>query len=249
MKRRVAVVVVLVAAVAFGMATIPSAKAANTTCDEPNGQEVTSNVNGNVDVPPNGVCHIHGFTISGSIFVGQNAKLFTRGGTIVHGNVSATQSQQVNIEDHTQIDGTLMASGGGGFGGFACGSTIGRVLLQNLTSGTWVIGQPTSAPPDGYVYQSADPDLNCTTPNAIPGNVILSNNNVGRLKLAANTNIKTASLSNNTTFFESIKVESNTLSGSLLCSGNVWTNGSPAITNEGLANTVAGTKSGQCASL
>lgn len=234
--------------------------ATNAVCDEPNGLEVNSNVSGNVSVPANGVCHIHGWTIGGNVTVGNNAKLFTRNGTVIHGNVSASSPAQVNIEDHTQIDGAFSASGPGtAFGGFICGSTIGgNVSVSGFTVAApgWVIGQPTSPPPDGYVYYGGgtnDPDLTCESGNSIHGNVTLTSNNIARLKLAANTignpAASNAYINNNTVHNESVKVEANTIAGNLGCAGNVWTGGSPAVTNEGLSNSVSGTESGQCAGL
>lgn len=229
----------------------------NAVCDESNGQEINGNVTGNVQVPANGVCHIHGWTINGNMNVAQNAKLFTRSGTVIHGNLRAISPAQVNIEDHTQIDGNFWASGPGtAFGGFICGSTIGgNVLVQNFTVAApgWVIGQPTSPPPDGYVYSSSDPDLNCTSPNTIHGYVLLTGNHIARLKLAANTigpaTTSNASLNSNAVVNESVKVEANNIAGNLNCASNTWSGGSPAVTDEGLVNTVFGTTNGQCVGL
>jgi hypothetical protein len=234
--------------------------ATNAVCDEPHGLEVNGNVSGNVSVPANGVCHIHGWTIGGNVTVANNAKLFTRSGTVIHGNVSASSPAQVNIEERTQIDGDFSASGPGtAFGGFICGSTIGgnvSVSGFSVAAPGWVIGEPTTPPPDGYVYNgggSSDPDLTCESPNSIHGNVTLTGNNIARLKLAANTignpAASNAYINNNTVHNESVKVEANTIAGNLGCAGNVWTGGSPAVTNEGLQNIVSGTESGQCAGL
>jgi len=232
----------------------------NAVCDELNGHEINGDVSGNVTVPANGVCHIHGWTIGGNISVGNNAKLFTRDGTVIDGKVQATSPAQVNIEDHTHILGSFIAEGPGtAFGGFICGSTIdGSVIVENFTTAApgWVIGQPTSPPPDGYVYNGGgvnDPDLTCESPNIIHGTVVLSANSIARLKLAANTignpQASSVTISSNKVVNESVKVEGNTIAGSLNCSGNSWLGGSPAVTNEGLPNSVSGTRNGQCAGL
>lgn len=241
----------------------PAHGATNALCDEPNGHEVNANVSGNVNVPANGVCHIHGWTINGNVTVAQGGKLFTRNSTVIHGSVIATNPTQVNIEDNTVIDGNFTASGPGTgtppYGGFICGSTVrGNVLVQNFTASDpgWVIGQPTTPPPDGYVYYGGgtnDPDLTCESPNVIGGNVTFLNNSVKRLKVAANTigNPKASNIviSGNTVVNENIKVEANTVWGNISCSGNTWTGGTPPVTNEGLTNSVHGSETGQCVGL
>jgi hypothetical protein len=252
------VALVMTASAWLAVLSVPGAQAA-TVCNEAQGQEVNSNVAGNLSVPANGVCHINGWHISGSVTVGNNAKLFTRNGTNIDGSIVATSPQQLNIEKQTVIGASVSVTGpGGGFGGFACGAVIhGGVVLRNLTSGTWVIGQPVIEPPDGYVYNgggSNDPDLTCKEGNVIGTSVLFSNNNVGRLKLASNGISGSVSITNNTVFFESIKVETNNIGGSLVCSGNAIAAGAPPagqppVTNEGLFNNVSGSETGQCAGL
>jgi len=261
-KRRLSVALIVAAAsLPFAVVNMPAARAADTPCDELHGAGLNNSIPGGLEVPPYGVCHVNGWAIGGNVKVDQGAKLFTRNGTSIGGSITATSPQQLNIEDSTSIDGSVYVTGpGGGFGGFACGSTIGGgVTLQNLTSGSWIIGQPTSPPPDGYVYNgggSSDPDLTCESPNAIEGAVTFNNNKVARLKLAANSIDNAVSITNNSVFNESINVEDNTIFRSLACSGNTFQKnappaqfGNPVLSNQGLPNTVGGTESGQCAGL
>ncbi|HZN15348.1 MAG TPA: hypothetical protein VFB78_13840 [Acidimicrobiales bacterium] len=254
MRRIATPAVLLAASTLFWMASAPMASAANAVCDEPNGMQVNGPVSGNVTVPANGVCHINGHAIGGSVFVGQNAKLFIRTGTTVGGSVIASQSQQLNIENGSRINGSLRATGpGGGFGGFACGVVIGgSVTLDSLTSGSWIIGEPTVPYADDPVpvYGNLnDPDLNCQSPNTIAGSVTFSNNSVARLKLKANTIGNpggSAIINGNTVINEIIRVEGNTINGSLMCSGNNWINGTPEVTAGAVPNTISGARTGQC---
>lgn len=252
--KRILTAAALITATLFWMVH-PAAQAANGVCDEPNGQSITANTPGSVTVPVNGVCHINGFAIGGSITVAQGGKLFLRNGSTVGGSVSANSPQQLNLLNGTTIAGSLRVSGpGGGFGGFACGVRIGgSVYLQNLTSGSWIIGEPTVAYGDDPtpVYGGPDPDLNCQSPNDIGGSVFFLNNAVARLKLKANS-IGTGPgggsvfISGNSVVNEIIRVEGNTIKNSISCSGNTWTFGPPAITSGSVANTIGGAKTGQC---
>ena len=259
MRRRLSVVLaVAVASLSLAVVNVLPAHAAPTNCDELHGLGLNNDVSGDLEVPANGVCHINGWAIGGNVLVDQGAKLFTRDGTSIGGSITANSPQQVNIEKTTNIGGGITVNGpGGGFGGFACGSEIGgAVLLQNLTSGSWIIGQPTSPPPDGYVYDGPDPDLTCKAPNDISGNVTFTNNKVARLKLADNNIGGGVSITNNSVFNESINIENNTIFRSLACSGNTFQKGAPpaefgnpVVSNQGRPNIVGGAETGQCAGL
>ena len=136
----------------------------------------------------------HKFSSEVNVTVPRNmefVKIETEGGDVVTTGISGRLEAQsgggaIHLDD---IGGTVNAETvdgpGGGFGGFACGSEIGgAVLLQNLTSGSWIIGQPTSPPPDGYVYDGPDPDLTCKAPNDISGNVTTETGG-GSIKLSS----------------------------------------------------------------
>ena len=187
--------------------------------------------------------------------------MFTRDGTNIIGSVNADHPQQVNIEAQTSIRGSFKVDGTnkGAFGGFICGSQIGgNVSLEELRSGTWVIGEPSNPQDEGGTYEgydysgggSSDPDLTCEAPNTIDGWVkITKSDDVNRVEVAFNHITGNVTISHNDVVNEFIEVEQNTIVGSLSCKDNSWDLGTPAVSNGGQANSVTGTESGQCAGL
>jgi hypothetical protein len=255
-------VVVILATAGFKAAPSTMSKTAEqeTLCDDTT-SPVNGDVTGNLEVEENAVCHIHGFNISGDVKVEDGAKLFTRDGTHITGSVDAHKPQQINIETQTTIGGSFKVDGTnkGAFGGFICGSQIGKnVSLEGLKSGTWVIGEPSDVQNEGGQYEgydyngggSNDPDLTCEAPNTIGGWLKVTNSNdVARVEVAYNNITGNVTINHNDVVNEFIELESNTIGGSLSCRSNEWDLSTPAISNGGQTNTVTGTESGQCAGL
>jgi hypothetical protein len=249
----------LVTGAALGIAGARTASAADPACNDAT-SPVTHNISGSIDVEEGTQCHLNGFTIGGSVYVEDGAKLFARNGTVVHGSISATNPQQLNIEKSTHIYGSLSVNGtpAGGFGGFLCGSIVGgSVSLTNLTSGRWVIGEPSDPNQEGGTYEgydyngggNYDQDLTCESPNWIGGSVTFTgSDDVNGLELAFNTIKGSVSITNNDVVDEAIEVESNSIGSALACSGNDWDTGSTPVTNGGQTNW-AKTKTGQCSGL
>ncbi|MBV9101042.1 MAG: hypothetical protein JOZ46_12255 [Candidatus Dormibacteraeota bacterium] len=259
---------------AFGAASIlvvagglalsgPRAAAATVTkCDDTN-FPVNGNVTGNLEVPPGAVCHIHGWSISGDVKVDKAAKLFTRDGTSIGGSLFAKNPTQVNIEASTSIGGDFIVDGtaGGAFGGFICGSTVGGdVILKNLKSGTWVIGEPTLAEgvangeTEDYDYSGGgnnDPDLTCESPNMISGDVwVLNSDDVNRVEISYNTIGGSVSVKNVDVVNEFIELESNQIGDELTCRNDEWDMGTPAVNDDfGSEPNIVSETDGQCAGL
>jgi hypothetical protein len=221
-----------------------------------------TNINMDVEVPEGSVCHVYGWNIHGNLKVEKSGKVFAKKGTTVHGDVIADEPTQVNLEGDSSTSGQSIIYGSlrvkgtdkGAFGGFACGVLInGSVILEDLTSGTWVIGEPSnpSAEDGTYDYGSGDPDLRCEAPNTINGSVVfIDSHKVNRLELAANTIGGSVAILENTVVNEQIDVEGNSIGGYLACSDNKWTAGfTPVVTNAGQPNSTGGSKTGQCAGL
>ncbi len=167
---------------------------------------------------------------------GTTGELFTSGDStcIVNATVHGTV--------HDASDGAL----------FITGSTIhGAVLSSNATlfgmCGTTVTGTTSVQGASGFVLVGDPGDDGCTG-NRINGSLLLSNNHSG-LEVIANQiggSVHVQGTTGTGPFPEDTRaeIESNTIGGSLACSGNT-----PPPTNDGHPNTVTGPRLGQCANL
>jgi hypothetical protein len=132
------------------------------------------------------------------------------------------------------IVGSLTVAGGTGLR--ICGTTISGSVVASAVAGVIIVGETDSTP--------------ACAGNTINGSAVL-NNNTGFLEVDGNQVLGTVNVAGNTSTLlvppenaTTTEIESNQISGVLICSGNT-----PAPTNNGLPNTVAGGRFGQCATL
>jgi Bacterial Ig-like domain (group 3) len=149
----------------------------------------------------------------------------------VNGGLTVQPGGAVYLSGATINGGTLTASGATAIR--ICGTTVNGNVSVTGSSGFVMIGDGGD---DG-------------TP-ACAGNIFSANltvtNNTGGIEIGGNTIAGTVTVSGNVTtpLGEGVaEVEANKIGGSLSCA----TSNNPALTNDGLKNTVGGTKSGQCA--
>jgi subtilisin-like proprotein convertase family protein len=154
-------------------------------------------------------------------------------GATVQGSVTVSPGAQLFISNST-IKGSVSSNGAAAI--TICGSTInGSVSVQNTS---------------GFVLIGGDGAANC--PGNILGSVVSLNANHGGLRLAGNRISGQTSVNNNNVTSPAVDpaggvarivVRHNTISAGLACNGN-----SPPASNDGVSNSVAGTRSGECSS-
>jgi hypothetical protein len=172
--------------------------------------------------------------IPGSLTVGSGTTCLT--GARIGGKVSVQPRAALSALNSTII-GPLSSTQGAGL--TLCGSTVAGKVTVASSTGFVLIG-------DG-----GDGSVSCRG-NTIQGSVTLGPGNLAGTELGGNKIQGKVEVKGNTaptfpsraTEDAATEVEANEIGDVLICSGNA-----PAPTNDGLANSVAGTSKGQCAGL
>jgi hypothetical protein len=141
----------------------------------------------------------------------------------VVGPVTVNAGGSVNVRD-SEVTGGINTTGAAFVQ--VCNTKVSSGMSVGTSAGSVIVGDPAASCAGNQI----------TTPG-----VTLTGNRAG-IVLGANSVGGNAAVNNNTGGINTIKA--NTISGNLSCSGNV-----PAPTNAGQANTVSGSKSGQCSAL
>lgn len=190
--------------------------------------------------------------------------------TATGGNLTVKSGQDVCIRSTGSVSGNVTVSGGGRLdilggtvGGGVTVSSGGALNVQtghvggnvNATGATWVTvcglklsGNLSASSSTGFVLVGDDGDDGAPScgGNTVSGNITLSNNTAG-VEVGADTVNGGVSVSGTAgsplgpEATESPEIEGNKISGTLSCTGN-----SPNPIDDGLPNSVSGTRSGQC---
>jgi hypothetical protein len=156
-------------------------------------------------------------------------------GTQIFGKVTISGAGSLDAEGAT-IRGGLTATSGTGLR--VCSSTVnGRTNIAGI-HGVIVIGD---AGDDGNPACGANTLRGPVTLTGNTGSLELGGNQIPSSVTVTNNNTTITTAPENTTTTE---IEANQISGNLACTGNT-----PPPTNDGLPNTVTGTRTGQCATL
>jgi len=153
-------------------------------------------------------------------------------GTSVGGSIVVQPGAALTLVGAT-VGGGVQATGASAL--TVCGSTLGSLSAINGT-GPVLVGS------------GGDADTTACAANTIKGAVSLAGNQ-SQVELGGNQITGGVSVTNNTGAGSEAaggapEIEGDQIGGSLICSGN-----SPAPTNDGKANTVSGSRSGQCTGL
>jgi hypothetical protein len=240
MKRSVvsAIAPVLAAVMAIGTLLLSSTAvhAANLTCA--NTTQTGGTVN-NVTVPGGKHCTLDGVRVTGDVIVQSGASLRVTNvfaDTTIAGDIKANDCLEVRLENGDEPFSPYRII------------VAGNVTITKCDDGVAVRGDPTrTAPPSiligGNLTCSNSPGHEGCGINraSIGGNIVCSGNSAS-CSLQSNAIGGNVTLNNNA--IPGIRLTNNAIGGNLACSGNASATGGPTPNN-----TVAGTKSGQCAAL
>lgn len=241
MSRRLAFRCVI-SLVTLALPTIISAAPASAlTPTDCAGTAKNSTIPNSLNVPSGATCTLLGVTVNGSVFTQPGSQLFMSG-TTVFGNVTVNggtiqmhsgsfdANNNFDPRPRTHVYGTVSVSNAHGFG-----TAYGALVCGTDISGSVAISGESG--PFGQIFVS---NFGCGEPdsgNRIGGTLAVVNNQIGFIYLAG-TSALSVTLVNNQGYSA---IQNNTVTTSLLCTGNV-------PTPVGFGNT-AGAKLGQCATL
>jgi hypothetical protein len=248
---RKAVLGVAIGLVALGGPLVGVASAGKLTCTT---AYYGQTINSNVVVPSGNTCNLQGSRVKGSVTVEPGGRLVVGGTSRVEGSIASKKAGSDTTTDpmgngqsfsvvicNTKVSGDVTITqsidrvvvGGGPCGGNAI---LGAVELTANTGGVELVGNAPQAESGACPIEDPRPPVGfgLDTPCRIDGNTKVSNNSG-----SIDPPYSGAS--------ESAAVGYNNIGGNLNCVGNA--NGVTDIAVSSDSNTVAGSKSGQCAVL
>jgi hypothetical protein len=204
---------------AFGAAAAPT----TTSCTG----DLPGSVTGNVVVPAGGHCNIQGLNVTGNVLVQPGGTLISGSGSMLGGNVVSGGA------------GSAWGPFGYSFSVLICNTTIGGSVSVSKSTDNVIIGDDDDCGSNNIARSVS------VTSNT--GGVEMSNNPspdacpIGNCGIGGSVTVvsNTGSTHDDAAAAE---ITANRIAGSLICSGN------SAMDPDG-GNVVAGTKTGQCASL
>jgi hypothetical protein len=168
-------------------------------------------------------------SVPGALKVGSGQSLCLTSGATISGGVTVEPGGSLTLAG-AQVSGGVTSKGASSVS--ICGSTVNGPVKITTTAGMVSVG---------------DDDAMCAG-NRLRGTLSVSDNQ-GGVEVFGNAIASTATVTGNLgaspPSSDAVpEIEQNTIGGALLCSANA-----PTPTNDGLANTVAGARTGQCANL
>ena len=235
-----AITIVTVLGIMLGAVPIASAQNIKCTGTISDGSTIDSNL----IVPANASCTLKSVTVNGNVSVGAGASLAVEafnGQTVtVNGNLTANQCKFVDLLASLPPffqPGTILVAGNVTIqncpgGGSFRGPTVtinGNFVCTNSSSVCSAV--------DGVVQGNVTEDDNGTSA-VLGGASVVGNQISGNVDVSGNTGHDRAAL-----------VSNNTINGNLTCFDNTTDIAAPPVSDNGVPNTVSGTKQGQCANL